>query len=309
MELRHLRYFVVLAKELNFRRAAEILRVASPSLSKQMKDLEHELEARLFDRNTKKVKLTSAGVVFLEQAEALLAKANEAVAAVRGAVGGHAGKLALGVLGPMSGEFLPATLSRFAQTYPHVEVSLKDIGPDEQIAQLENNQIQIAFTVNQAGEPAIPHLEHHIIFEREPIVLLSRFHPLATKKSIKISELARDTMLCLSDGVALGCHAAFVKAIFKKHALKPAKIKPVNSFESMYAFMICNQGVTTGPKLYKVPPPPGIVERPIEVNKSDPKYQIRAVWLKNDTSAPVNNFIAALKLETGQHVELTDGPA
>jgi DNA-binding transcriptional LysR family regulator len=112
-------------------------------------------------------------------------------------------------------------------------------------------------------------------------------------------------MLCLSDGVALGRHAALVKAIFKKHALEPAKIKPVNSFESMYAFMICNQGVTTGPKLYKVPPPPGIVERPIEVNKSDPKYQIRAVWLKNDTSAPVNNFIAALKLETGQHVEPT----
>ena len=306
MELRHLRYFVVLAKELNFRRAAEILRVASPSLSKQMKDLEHELEARLFDRNTKKVKLTSAGVVFLEQAEAVLTKANEAVVAVRGAVGGHSGKLALGVLGPMSGEFLPATLSRFAQTYPHVEVSLKEIGPDEQIAQLENKQIQIAFTINQAGEPANPHLEHHIIFEREPIVLLSRFHPLAAKKSIKISALARDTMLCLSDGVALGRHAALVKAIFKKHALEPAKIKPVNSFESMYAFMICNQGVTTGPKLYKVPPPPGIVDRPIEVSKSDPKYQIRAVWWKNDTSAPVKNFIAALKLETGQHVELTD---
>jgi DNA-binding transcriptional LysR family regulator len=89
-----------------------------------------------------------------------------------------------------------------------------------------------------------------------------------------------------------------VRNIFKKHALKPAKIKHVNSFESMYAFMICNQGVTMGPKLYRVPPPPGIVERPIEVNKGDSKYQIRAVWLKNETSAPVKNFIDALKLET-----------
>jgi DNA-binding transcriptional LysR family regulator len=299
MELRHLRYFVVLAKELNFRRAAEILRVASPSLSKQIKDLEHELEARLFDRNTKMVKLTSAGVVFLEQAEALLAKANEAVAAVRGAVEGHSGKLMLGNIGPMSGEFLPATLSRFAQTYPHVDVSIKEIGPDDQIAQLENKQIQIAFTINQAGDPKISHLEHHVIFERDPIVLLSRFHPLAAKKSIKITELAQDTMLCLSDNVNHGLHATLVKAIFKKHALKPAKIKQVNSFGSMYAYMISNQGVTTGPKLYRVPPPPGIVERPIEVNKSDLKYQIRAVWLKNETSVPVKNFIDALKLETG----------
>jgi DNA-binding transcriptional LysR family regulator len=298
MELRHLRYFVVLAKELNFRRAAEILRVASPSLSKQIKNLEHELEARLFDRNTKKVKLTSAGTVFLEQAEVLLTKANEAVLAVRGAVGGNSGKLGLAILGPVSAEFLPATLARFAQSYPLVDVSLKEIAPDEQIAQLENKQIQIAFTFNQAGDPAIPHLEHHVILERNPIVLLSRFHPLATKKSIKITELAQDTMLCLSDNMTQGRHAALVKDIFQKHALKPAKIKQVNSFESMYAFMICNQGVTLGPKLYRVTPPPGIVERPIQVNKSDPKYQIRAVWLKNETSAPVKNFINALKLET-----------
>jgi len=187
MELRHLKYFVVLAKELNFRRAAEILRVASPSLSKQIKDLEHELEARLFDRNTKTVKLTSAGVVFLEQAETVLAKANEAVAAVRGAVGGHSGKLSLGMFGPVSGEFLPATLSRFAHAYPQIEVSLKDIGLDEQIAQLENKQIQIAFTVNQAGDPEIPHLEQWTALEREPIVLLSKFHPLARKKSIKVT--------------------------------------------------------------------------------------------------------------------------
>jgi len=305
MELRHLRYFVVLAKELNFRRAAEILRVASPSLSKQIKNLEHELEARLFDRNTKMVKLTSAGVVFLEKAEALLAKAKEAVAAVRGAVGGHTGKLALGILGPVSSEFLPATLTRFAQKYPHVDVSLKEIGPDDQIAQLENKQIQIAFTFNQAGDPEIPHIKHHVILERDPIVLLSRFHPLAAKKIIKITELAQDTMLCLSENAGQGRHATLVRDIFKKHALKPAKIKHLNSFQSMYAFMSSIQGVTMGPKLYRIQPPPGIVERPIQVNKSDPKYQIRAVWLKNETSATVKNFIDALKLETGLLVRPT----
>jgi len=305
MELRHLKYFVVLAKELNFRRAAEILRVASPSLSKQIKDLEYELEARLFDRDTKKVKLTSAGVVFFEQAEAVLAKANEAVAAVRGAVGGHAGKLSLGIFGPVSGEFLPATLSRFAHAYPQIEVSLKDISPDEQIAQLENKQIQIAFTINEKGDPEIPHLEQWAVLERDPIVLLSRFHPLSIKTSIKLTELTQETILCLSAGIALGRHATLIKELFQKHSLKPAKVKVVSSFESMFAFLICNQGVVLGPKLYKVPPPPGVVERPIEVRKDDPKFQLRAVWLKNDTSAPVKNFIAALKLEMGQHVEPT----
>jgi DNA-binding transcriptional LysR family regulator len=305
MELRHLRYFVVLAKELNFRRAAEILRVASPSLSRQIKDLEHELEARLFERDTKKVKLTGAGVVFLEQAEALLAKANEAVAAVRGAEGGHKGKLSIGAFGPVSGEFLTATLSRFASAYPHVEVSLKEISPDEQIAQLENKQIQIAFTINPKGDPGIPHLEQWSVLERDPIILLSKFHPLAVKESLKLTELTEVTFLCLSDTVALGRHATIVKELFQARSLKPAKLKQVNSFESIYAFMICNQGVVLGPKLYKVAPPPGIVERPIEVKKGDPKYQMRAVWLKNETSAPVKNFIDALKLETALLKELT----
>jgi len=309
MELRHLRYFVVLAKELSFRRAAQILSVANPSLSRQIVDLENELEVRLFERDTKKVSLTSAGVVFLEHAEAMLAKADEAVAAVRGAVGGHVGKLSLGIFGPVSGEFLPATLARFAQAYPQIEVSLKDISLDKQIAQLENKQIQIAFTINQKGDPEIPHLEQWTVLEREPIVLLSKFHPLAVNACIKLTELTQETILCLSDGLAFGRHATLVKELFQKHAVKPAKLKQVNSFESMYTFMICNQGVGLGPKLYKVAPPPGIVKRLLEVREDDPKYQLRVVWLKNDTFAPVKNFIDVLKREMGQHVEPTQGPA
>jgi DNA-binding transcriptional LysR family regulator len=243
-------------------------------------------------------------VVFLEQAEAVLAKANEAVAAVRAAVGGHSGKLALGNLGPVCGEFLPATLARFSRAYPQVEVSLKEVSPDEQIAQLENKKIQIAFTFNQKEDPEIPHLEQWTVLEREPIVLFSKFHPLAMKKSINLSELTEDTLLCLSDAAALGRHAELVKELFQARSLKPAKIKQMNSFESMYALMLCNQGVTMGPKLYRVQPPPFIVERSIEMRKDDPKFQLRAVWLKNETSAPVKNFIDALKLE----MELLVGP-
>ncbi len=164
--------------------------------------------------------------------------------------------------------------------------------------------VQIAFTINQKGDPEIPHLEQWTVLEREPIVLFSKFHSLAMKKSINLTELTEDTLLCLSDAAALGRHAALVKELFQARSLKPAKIKQMNSFESMYALMLCNQGVTMGPKLYKVQPPPFIVERSIELRKDDPKYQIRAVWLKNEISVPVKNFIDALKME----MELLAGP-
>ena len=89
----------------------------------------------------------------------------------------------LGSIGPVSGEFLPATLARFTQTYPHVDVSIKEIEPDAQIAQLENKQIQIAFTFNQAVDPKIPHLEHHVIFERERSCSFPSFIPSRRKRA------------------------------------------------------------------------------------------------------------------------------
>src|SRR5271170_5038214 len=100
MELRHLRYFIAVAEELSFRRAAERLHLAQPPLSSQIKGLESELGLRLFDRSTRTVKLTAAGVVFLEEARAVLMAAARAQQNVRRAHQGLIGPLRIGILAP-----------------------------------------------------------------------------------------------------------------------------------------------------------------------------------------------------------------
>jgi len=302
MELRHIRYFVVLAKELNFRRAAEVLRVAHPSLSKQIKDLERELEVNLFDRTTKKVQLTKAGRVFLKHAKTVLAKTDQAVLAARAAVWGQRDKMVLGSFGNLCSGFLPAAISRFSLSNPRVEITLREIDLGQQIAQLEDKKIQIAFTVITQGEPEITHLEQLTMFEIDPVVMISKVHRLASKVSVALTDLTNETVLCVSDNLSGGRHARLIKHLFEARSLRAPKVKRVEGFDILFALAVGNQGVTIVPGLPNSPAPIGLVERPLEMKPSDPKYQVRAVWLKNEASASVKNFIDALKLETSRRV-------
>src|SRR4051812_45154916 len=110
MELRHLRYFVAVAEELNYRKASERLRVAQPALSSQIKDLEFDVGVRLLDRDTGGVRLTDAGAAFLEEARLILAHAEQAVAVARGAAKGRGGRATVGFFAPIFMGVMPAPL-------------------------------------------------------------------------------------------------------------------------------------------------------------------------------------------------------
>ena len=118
MELRHLRYFLAVAEELSFRRAAEKLHIAQPPLSAQIKALEQELRVRLFQRTTRSVQLTHAGRVFLEEARAVLAAASQAEQRTRDAEHGMAGTLRVGLIAPVANAWLAGILRRFRQRLP-----------------------------------------------------------------------------------------------------------------------------------------------------------------------------------------------
>src|ERR1700733_8569455 len=118
MELRHLRYFVAVAEELNFRRAAARLRVAQPAVSSQIRALEEELGARLFERTTRSVLLTPAGRVFLAEARGVIGAASQAEQSARKAHHGIVGTLRLGVITPATSPRLASVLRHFHQRFP-----------------------------------------------------------------------------------------------------------------------------------------------------------------------------------------------
>src|SRR5688572_8235464 len=133
MELRRLRYFVALAEELHFGRAARRLHVVQPALSQQIRALEEEIGATLVDRTTRSVTLTAAGTVLLGQARRVLADVEQAVLSTQRAARGATGRLAVGFVSPAALRALPATLSAFRAENPGVQIAVYELGTAEQL--------------------------------------------------------------------------------------------------------------------------------------------------------------------------------
>ena len=145
MELRHLRYFVAVAEELNFTRAAEKLHLAQPSLTRQIHKLEEELGVRLLDRTRNQVTLTEEGRRFLVDARQLVALSLESVKAMQRFSRDDSAQLNLGYLFKFNFDLLPATLSRLYQACPEIAVNLLDMAPAAQLRALEARKIDLGF--------------------------------------------------------------------------------------------------------------------------------------------------------------------
>jgi DNA-binding transcriptional LysR family regulator len=194
MEIRHLRYFVAVAQHLSFTAAAESLGVAQPPLSQQIKDLEAEIGAALFERTTRRVALTRAGEDFLVQALAILDKANDAIHRARAIGAGTAGILDVGLTGAMLIGPLGPAIRAFSLKYPDVDLRIHEMSPDRQIIALKSGQTDLSFLRR-------PPQDADIISElawRETVrVALPNGHPLSAKEIIMLGDLADESFVFL----------------------------------------------------------------------------------------------------------------
>jgi DNA-binding transcriptional LysR family regulator len=145
MEFRHLRYFLVLAEELHFGRAAQRLAMTQPPLSLNIQQLEASVGARLFDRNSKGVRLTAAGAAFRESAQALLAQADAARRLARDVDAGSLGRLRVGIVGSVLFRGLPQWLAAFQARHPRIEVAFSELNSQEQLDALMHDQLDLGF--------------------------------------------------------------------------------------------------------------------------------------------------------------------
>jgi DNA-binding transcriptional LysR family regulator len=145
MELRHLRYFVAVAEQLSFSRAAVHLHLAQPSLSSQIRDLENELGCRLLDRDHNHVALTDAGAIFFRESRKVLASAETAVQRAREAAAGQTGELRVAAWGPATFSFLPTCLARFRAANPGARVTVMDMDTPEQLDRIARGEIHAGF--------------------------------------------------------------------------------------------------------------------------------------------------------------------
>src|ERR1700722_11676130 len=195
MELRHLRYFVAVAEEGHVTRAAERLGIQQPPLSQQIRALERELDAQLFHRKPRGVELTPAGRTFFEEARAILARADAAVAATRRAARGETGRNGLGFTSSASFHpFVPRSIRAFREQHPGVAFSLEESGTTELVEALLANRIDAAFVRSPFGDS--PGIIVRPLLEETMVAALPSGHGLSTGgEPLPLAALAGETFI------------------------------------------------------------------------------------------------------------------
>ena len=209
MDLRHLRYFIAVAEELHFTRAASRLHIAQPPLSRQLRQLEKELGVTLFIRARRQVELTDAGQVFLVKARQVLQAAESAVTETQRAERGETGKLAVGFFEQTAYTLLPPILRAFNERFPEVDVQLRWFPVIGQVKALEQGEVDIVFVRPVADLSAV---SKRLLLKEAFVVALPASHPFATRDAVSIEECADERIINYTEHLAPDYHAAIMRA-------------------------------------------------------------------------------------------------
>lgn len=192
MDLKQLRYFVAVAEELHFGRAAKRLFISQPALSFDIRKFEDELGVQLLARTSKSVALTNAGEVLLGEARRLLLQAQEAERLTIRSASGLAGRLRIGFVNSMLYRGLPQAARRFEADYPNVEIVLKEMNTQEQVQAIQRAQIDLGYA-HWGNFP--PDVVSETLYSEPFLCCLPAAHPLARRKRIALAALAKEPFI------------------------------------------------------------------------------------------------------------------
>ncbi|MGA2555121.1 MAG: LysR substrate-binding domain-containing protein, partial [Verrucomicrobiota bacterium] len=288
-------YFVAVSEELNFTRAAAKLRLAQPSLTRQIQNLEEELVVRLLDRTRNHVSLTEEGKSFLVDARRLLALSVESVQAVQRFSRGESGQLNLGYLFKFNFDLLPATLATFYQACPQIAVNLFDMSPAEQLRALEARKIDLGFV---GLRPAIAGknlaaLAWECVARHDVVVVLPARHLLANKKRIKITDLKPLFFVAMSEKSHPGSRD-WMSSLCQEAGFTPRILQDVDLESGLMTFVAEGLGVTLAREQIRHLPHPRVVFRPLAATaKAD--YWI--AWHRENHSKALAQYIEVVKAQ------------
>lgn len=243
MEMRHLRAFLAVAEELHFTRAAARLHVAQPAVSAAIRELEEEVEARLFERTRRQVQLTPAGEHFRAEAQAALAALERATLAARRAAAGETGRVVLHFTTLACFSSLPQAVVAFRAERPDVQLLMEQRGTLEQLESLRAGRCDLAVTVmpgdvkDLAAEP----------LTRVPLVaILPESHAKATSRGVAFREIAQEPMLILPERTEPAMHAAY-RALCREAGVEPRIELELDQIDAVLSFVAVGLGVSLAP--------------------------------------------------------------
>jgi LysR family hca operon transcriptional activator len=259
VELRHLRYFVAVAEELNFTRAAARLFTSQPSLSEQIRNLELEIGFPLLTRTRRKVELTPAGVVFLEQSRQILGHVEMAVALAAKAASQARERITIGFVPAAEVRIFPSVLPVFRVSFPEVDIVLRSLTSEEQQVALARGEIELGF---MRGPVRAANLRSEVVLMEPFRVYLPQDHPLAAAHCIAPSQLDNLPAVNIDPGYGRSIHDALAQYL-ARHDVALGHVYPSSNPLMSINLVAAGLGYTLLPAYAENFMPKEVISRPL----------------------------------------------
>jgi DNA-binding transcriptional LysR family regulator len=294
IDLKQLKYFLAVAEEKSFSRAAERLHISQPPLSQQIQKLESELGVRLFARTTRSFELTAAGKALMTDAADLLARMRMTIETVRQIDRGEVGRLRVGIVGSAMWGPIPKLLEEFHTRFPRVSWTLHELGPNDQIDALRNRQIDVGFwrePRNEDEELRQASLRQDLCFRENVCVAVNQNHRLASHPDVELTELAGEPLLTLA--LDRSAFARYLVQCCASAGFEPAIFQEALEPQTVLAMVGAGLGVALMPETTARVGWPGVTFIPIKTNA--PSANLYITYPAQDDAPVVRAFLNILQ--------------
>jgi DNA-binding transcriptional LysR family regulator len=291
MELRHLRYFIAVAEELNFTRAAEKLHMAQPPLSQQIQQLEAELGFQLFRRTKRTVTLTEAGKIFFQESRKILLQVDRAIQLGQQTSRGELGQLTIGFVSSASHNVVPAILQAFRTLHPAVKLELREMTTNEQLQRLREGQIDIGFI----RPPVEDGINSEIVFREALILALPETHAMAKCDRVELRSLKDEPFILFPRALAPGLYDRII-SFCQQAGFSPIAAQEAIQMQTIVSLVAASMGVAIVPESMQNFQRSGVVYKPLQ--ESGPIVSIALIWLSHPTQAVLRFLETARDLST-----------
>lgn len=294
MDLRQLRYFIALAEEGHFGRAADALNMAQPPLSQQIKAIEAELGVTLIDRSRRPIELTPAGRTLMREAQQVLAQMARAEAMTRLAAKGEDGRLSIGVTGTAALEFAVPVIAEFSRLRPNVSLSLKELSSPMQLEALEKGEIHIGFVRPPVTDERI---SIRLVHQDSFLVALPPDHALAEQPAVRLADL-NGTPLVIFDRLEAPGFRDLILHVCRSGGYVPVAIQDAPQMTTMLCLVGAGAGMALVPASARRLAIEGVVFKPLL--DYSPPIELYAAWLPNDKAIFVDELLGIVDKMQGK---------
>jgi DNA-binding transcriptional LysR family regulator len=292
MELRHMRYFLAVGEELNFRKAAERMHIAQPSLSVQIQQMEDEIGTPLLERNTHQVALTAAGSEFLDSCRRLLRDVEDSKQKALRIARGEWGQLSIGFVPSLGYQLLPKTLHAYRSKFPDVELQLVEMDTSRQLKAIEDHRLDLGFIGLGQSSEKLTELQVALVAQERLFAVVPQNHPLAKPANVKagvaLHSFANERLL-LADTQSAPLFNPWLKVLCQQSGFQPSVVEESGQPITVLNYVAAGLGITILPAQYRYLGTAGVSFLPLV--RPITRYRYYAAWLPQNKYSALHRFI------------------